>query len=525
MLLTSLAKVTVLSCTLLTLAACGGGGGTSSHASSSAASSSSSAVSSSSVSSSSSSLASCAYGGSAPVVGAAEVRMEAEDYDTCDASFSDTTPANDGGAYRDQSVDVGADTGASQGYFVQSMVSDEFTEYSVEVSRSGTYQLVYRARSTGDQEARLGLSVGGQPIEGSAVAIMGSAQWSDYATTLYLTDGAQALRLEVMAPGAELDYLSLSYMENGAISPQAAVAAMGIGINMGNTLDAPREGDWALPAQAHYFKDYEKAGFDHVRVPITWDAHTAKTSPYAVDGEFMDRVEQVVDWALAQGYYVIINAHHEAWLKQQYAEAANRVRFDVIWTQISRRFQNKSPRLLFEILNEPEGMTTAQVNELNARVLDIIRASNPQRLVVFSGNGFTSVDRLLEAAVPDDDYLIGNFHSYDPWEFAGQCTRSWGSQADIDALADIYQRAHHWSQENNVPVMVNEFGAAHYDYLQPDNVCDQTSRLAYLQAHVNLASEKGFAATVWDDGGSFVIYHRADGSWEAEKDTLVSPNP
>lgn len=33
------------------------------------------------------------------------------------------------------------------------------------------------------------------------------------------------------------------------ISPQQAITAMAIGINLGNTLDAPKEGDWALPAK------------------------------------------------------------------------------------------------------------------------------------------------------------------------------------------------------------------------------------------------------------------------------------
>lgn len=35
-------------------------------------------------------------------------------------------------------------------------------------------------------------------------------------------------------------------------TPQEIVAAMGIGINMGNTLDAPDEGDWALAAEEYY---------------------------------------------------------------------------------------------------------------------------------------------------------------------------------------------------------------------------------------------------------------------------------
>ena len=78
-------------------------------------------------------------------------------------------------------------------------------------------------------------------------------------------------------------------------------------------------------------------------------------------------------------------------------------------------------------------LTVANVNEINVRVLDIIRRTNPTRLVVFSGNGFTPIDSLLAAAIPDteDNYLIGNFHAYDPWPFSGQCLRGWGTVKQI----------------------------------------------------------------------------------------------
>ncbi len=300
---------------------------------------------------------------------------------------------------------------------------------------------------------------------------------------------------------------------------------MGIGINLGNTLDAyPNEGDWAPVAQERHLEAFAEAGFQHVRIPATWDNHTAESAPYQVDADRMDRTEQVVDWALAQGYYVILNMHHETWLKENYSDPAVRARFEAIWTQIVERFGDKSPRLLFEILNEPLGMTMTQINDANHRILDIIRAQNPTRLVVFAGNGYTPIGTLLEVDIPDDDYLIANFHSYDPWAFAGQCTRRWGSDQDHADLRAIYQTASDWSEEYGIPVMVNEFGAAHYDFTAPENVCNPEDRLEYLSAHAQLAIEMGLAASVWDDAGSFGIYDRENDSWGPAKDVLVAPN-
>jgi len=310
------------------------------------------------------------------------------------------------------------------------------------------------------------------------------------------------------------------------ISPATAVAEMKVGINLGNTLDAPNEGDWALPVQASFLAAFKDAGFKHVRIPVTWQEHVGQSAPYEIDADFLARVEEIVDWALAQDLYVILNAHHEGWLKNNYSSVSNQNRFDSIWTSVAAHFKNKPAKLMYEMLNEPNGMTMDNVNELNKRVLEIIRGENPNRLVVFSGNGFTPVDSLLSAEIPDvsDKFLIGNFHSYDPWEFAGQCQKSWGADADKVALRDIYIRASDWAVVNQIPVIVNEFGTAKYDFTQPENICELSQRLDYLSEHVSLMSEFGIAGSFWDDGGSFSSYDRTNNSWGPEKDVLVAEN-
>lgn len=455
--------------------------------------------------------------------------LEAEYYDTCDGSWSDTTAGNSGEQLRTDDVDIVA---TEAGYALSEMQPTEYVEYSVHVQTSGMFDISYRVRPVGAAgSTALGLSVDGEALITSEVSITGqdTPVWTEYvASEVYLKDGPQTLRLTVGngSLAAELDNIEFTYTENLTPSPEAAVADMAIGINLGNTLDAfPNEGDWAPAAQEYYFKAYKEAGFRHVRIPATWDDHTADEAPFAVNAARMDRTEQIVDWALAQGYYVILNAHHEHWLKENYSNATYRARFDAIWEQIAERFQHKSARLMFEILNEPNGMSVAEVDDLNPRILNIIRENNPTRLVVFSGNGYTPVDALLEAAVLQGDYLIGNFHSYDPWPFGGQCVRSWGTDEDHAALRNIYQRANDWSELHDIPVMVNEFGAAHYDFTAPQNVCNQEARLLYLGAHANLAIEYGFGASVWDDGGSFEVYQRGTNTWRPAKDVLVAPNP
>ena len=112
------------------------------------------------------------------------------------------------------------------------------------------------------------------------------------------------------------------------------------GINLGNTLEPPLEGGWNNPpAQEYYFDLYKEAGFSTVRIPVRWDEHTMDTLPFTISSSWLARVEQIVDWALERDLFVILNAHHEDWIKQNYTNALYRARFDSIWSQIAVRFQ------------------------------------------------------------------------------------------------------------------------------------------------------------------------------------------
>jgi hypothetical protein len=309
------------------------------------------------------------------------------------------------------------------------------------------------------------------------------------------------------------------------LTAQQAILLMQRGINLGNSLDAPPgETAWGNPEiQDYYFDDYKIAGFMGVRIPVTWDQHTATVAPFAVDETFMSRVEQVVDWGLSRGLFIIMNSHHESWLKHDYS-ATNIARFDAIWTQIANRFKGKSDRLVFEILNEPEAMSAADLDSLNDRILGIIRETNPTRLVVYAGTNYSSNWDLTQVKVPGtaDPYVIANFHCYSPWSFvSGGPDVIWGSQADRDAIKGIFDGVAQFVAAQGIPAMVNEFGAG------PNH--DYNSRMAFYQTYVDNTLNHGMAFFAWDDGGDFRTYdrqlpqdHTPGGKWVGDvKDVMT----
>src|SRR5262249_50035683 len=81
--------------------------------------------------------------------------------------------------------------------------------------------------------------------------------------------------------------------------PFAVNKSLGRGINFGNALEAPKEGEWGIKLEAEYFKLIKEAGFATVRVPVKWSAHAAKDAPYAIDADFFKRIDWVLDQAEA----------------------------------------------------------------------------------------------------------------------------------------------------------------------------------------------------------------------------------
>lgn len=453
--------------------------------------------------------------------------VEAENFDGCNPQ-----------AGANSSLSVLASDGASEGFYIGQKGNNSFAQYSLVVNAAGIYNLVFTAKTQNAAAAQLVISIDGQNVGQVNVA---NTQWADVPVEgVYLSGGKQTLKVSFEGAGAQLDTLTLSSTENDTLTANEIVARMGTGINLGNTLDLPKGQDWgAQPEAEHYFDDFKAAGFGHVRIPVTWDGATALTPPYAIDPAFMQRVETTVDWALERGFYVILNAHHEAWFKEDYptkdgkptdnaptpAQAAeiakNNARLEAIWVQVAEHFKNKPKRLLMELLNEPFGMTTAQVDEVNPRLLAIVRATNPNRAVIYSGPGYSAYYDLMAAKVPAGDNLIANFHLYDPWPFGGQCAQRWGSDEDKAALRKIYQQVADWAKAKNVPVTVNEFNAALYDWEKPHNICNTQDRKHYLRSHVELQKELGMPGTVWDDDGSFRVYDRKTGQWDVVLDSLI----
>jgi endoglucanase len=191
------------------------------------------------------------------------------------------------------------------------------------------------------------------------------------------------------------------------------------GVNLGNALEAPTEGEWGLVLEAEHFRLIRQAGFDMVRIPIRWSAHAQTEPPYTIDPAFFERIDWVLDQARRQRLIAIINMHH---YDEMYIEpTAHRERFLALWKQIAERYRGQRPGLIFEPLNEPNGALDGDPwNVLASEVIAVIRRSNPTREIVIGPGNWNRISQLPHLELPPDEHLIVTFHYYEPFQFTHQ---------------------------------------------------------------------------------------------------------
>ena len=202
--------------------------------------------------------------------------------------------------------------------------------------------------------------------------------------------------------------------------PPAAAARFKKGINLGNRLDAPNEGDWGGVIQAEDFPFIARRGFDHVRIPIRFSGHASAASPYTIDAAFFSRVDTVLNQAAAANLAVVVDMHHYDDLAANVA--AHRDRFVALWTQIAARYQSRPDTVAFELLNEPYSQLDTTWNDVMLPAIRAIRATNPRRLLIVDAVFWADPTKLSTLTLPDDANIMASIHLYEPklFSFQGQ---------------------------------------------------------------------------------------------------------
>jgi aryl-phospho-beta-D-glucosidase BglC (GH1 family) len=300
-------------------------------------------------------------------------------------------------------------------------------------------------------------------------------------------------------------------------SAKALNARLGKGVNLGNALDAPKEGDWGVTLKEDYFRWIADSGFTMVRIPVRFSGHALAASPYTLDSAFLERVAWAVDKALEAKLLVVLDMHHyDAMMEKPQEE---RPRFLALWRQISRRFRGYPPELLFELLNEPrDKLDAAAWNDILAEAIDTIRVLQPGRTLVVGTTPWGGYGGLGVLSLPADSNLIVTVHYYEPLAFTHQGApfvegaaqwlgTPWRATPAQRAILDLnleYIRA--WGEEQDRPIFIGEFGSI----LKADSL----SRAFYAEYLTRRFEASGFSWALWNFTSDFGIMKDSAETWQ-----------
>lgn len=333
-----------------------------------------------------------------------------------------------------------------------------------------------------------------------------------------------------------------TYAEEKSASQQY-VEDMGSGWNLGNSFDAFDESNdrdettWGNPKiTKELIQAIKEKGFDSIRLPLTLHKRIGGLNEnFVIKEDFLNRYEEVVKWALEEDLYVMINIHHDSWtwLADWDGETQSEeyLKYIFIWRQLAERFKNYDERLSFESINEPDFHTSDEnkisyLTTLNEAFYQTIRQSggnNFERMLVlptvYTDTEQNKMDALYEQMIAwEDEHLIATVHYYGEWVYSTNIGKTrfneilWDDVTPRSSLTEVFDRVAETFTENDIGVVIGEYGLLGYD--KSDTVNQLGETLKYIEYINHYAREKELALMLWDNGQHI---NRNDFSWHTPR--------
>jgi len=327
--------------------------------------------------------------------------------------------------------------------------------------------------------------------------------------------------------------------QTGVTSTAVQIASrITLGFNIGNTMEAPNsEQGWGAPMITQALIDKVKqSGFNAIRIPCQWDySHIINRTTEQIDPAWLTRVQQVVQYCVNDGMYVILNIHWDGgWLQQNCTTAAQvavNAKQKALWEQIATQLRGFDEHLIFASTNEPGVTDTTGMRVLlsyHQTFINAVRSTggrNSYRTLVVQGpNTDIVVTNNLMNTMPTDqaaNRLMVEVHYYTPYNFClmdgdaswGKMFYYWGSgyhttfdpsrNATYGEESDVntyFQQMKTKFVDHGIPVVMGEFAAGRRG-LMGDSLNYQVASRAYWYNYImHQALADGILPFLWDTG-------------------------
>jgi endoglucanase len=298
------------------------------------------------------------------------------------------------------------------------------------------------------------------------------------------------------------------------------------------------------------FIDIKGLGCDAIRLPVNLHGMTSGEPDFTIDPLFISFLDSAVNWAEELHLYLLIDNHSfdpSVNTSPDIGQILVRV-----WAQIAGHYKDRSNYILYEMLNEPHGISNQLWGNIQQQTIDAIRTRDTRHTIIVGPSGFNSYNDLDQMPVYTDTNLLYTFHFYDPFLFTHQgaswstpsmeplsgvpfpfgsasmpaCPPSlvgtWvenslnnysidGTIARVKSLIDI---AVNFRNTRNVEIFCGEFGV----YMPNSDTAD---RVFWYQTVKDYFGVKEIPWTIWDYKGGFGLFKK--GSFELFESDLNIP--
>lgn len=333
--------------------------------------------------------------------------------------------------------------------------------------------------------------------------------------------------------------------EAKALTSLDVAKLMGNGINLGNTMEAygrdslgtgasvsAYETFWGQPVTTReIIHSMKAAGFDSLRIPVAWsNAMNFEKGDYTIREDYLDRVGEIIRYALDEDMYVVVNDHWDGGWWGMFGSASHETRENAMkmyvsmWTQIAEKYKDYPNRLIFESANEELGTrlndnnlctdsgTLSEdecyetANRINQAFVDTVRSTggnNAQRFLLIAGFNTDIVktcdERFVMPADAAKDKLLLSVHYYTPWGYCGVTSLSkWGSPRDYDEQNDLLSKMKKFT-DRGYGVVIGEYTVSlNADGSVKNNACD------FFENFLNNCDLYGYVPMLWDCSNLFI---------------------
>ena len=327
-------------------------------------------------------------------------------------------------------------------------------------------------------------------------------------------------------------------MPNEGMESDALVLAakMYAGWNIGNTLEAiGGETAWGNPRiNEAYIQQIKQLGFNAIRIPCSWDQYIEDRETHQISESWLNRVNEVVGYCVANNMYAIVNIHWDGgWLENNCTpdkQEENNRKQHALWTQIANRLNHYDEHLLFAGTNEPNVDSAQKMAVLRTYLQTFINAvratggNNAVRNLIVQGpNTDIEATQMLFGGMPIDvvpNRLMAEIHYYNPWPFCGMDKdETWGRMAyywgpfvvsgsdrnatsgDETEMKSLFGKMKTMFVDKGIPVILGEYGAITIrSGLGANQEAHDKSRNIYDETVTREAKNHGLVPFYWETG-------------------------